>query len=106
MIVARLGTAWRHWPEATKRRLVTETRMAGASVAAVARRNDVSPGLLYAWRRQFGAAVDAGQLALALDDASVAIETRPGGARAGEDRAGLRRGGGRRAVGSPIPGQE
>jgi transposase len=42
----------RRWTPAEKVRLVEESLAAGASVAEVARRHDVHPNLLHAWRRQ------------------------------------------------------
>jgi transposase len=42
----------RRWTPAEKARLVEESLAAGASVAEVARRHDVHPNLLHAWRRQ------------------------------------------------------
>jgi len=42
----------RRWTLAEKARIVEESLAAGASVAEVARRHDVHPNLLHAWRRQ------------------------------------------------------
>jgi transposase len=42
----------RRWTAAAKARIVEESLAAGASVAEVARRHDVHPNLLHAWRRQ------------------------------------------------------
>src|SRR6266849_8505929 len=42
----------RRWTPAAKARIVEESLAAGASVAEVARRHDVHPNLLHAWRRQ------------------------------------------------------
>ncbi len=42
----------RRWTTAEKLRIVEESLAGGASVAAVARRNDVHPNLVHAWRRQ------------------------------------------------------
>ncbi len=44
----------RRWSEAEKRRLVAETFAPGATVAQVARRNEVAESCLYIWRKQFG----------------------------------------------------
>jgi transposase len=46
----------RSWTEEQKRALVAEAFAPGAVVLDVARRTDVSPTLLYRWRREFGAA--------------------------------------------------
>jgi transposase len=42
----------RRWTSAEKLRIVEESLACGAGVAAVARRNDVHPNLIHAWRRQ------------------------------------------------------
>jgi transposase len=42
----------RRWTEAEKLRLVEETLAAEANIAEIARRHDVHPNLLHAWRRQ------------------------------------------------------
>src|SRR6266852_473034 len=42
----------RRWTAAEKLRIVEESLAAEASVAEVARRHDVHPNLLHAWRRQ------------------------------------------------------
>ena len=43
----------RRWSEADKRRIVAESYAPGATVAAVARRNDLNANLLFDWRRKF-----------------------------------------------------
>jgi transposase len=45
----------RKWSDEAKRRIVAESYAGDASIAAVAMRNGVSPGLLFNWRRQLGA---------------------------------------------------
>lgn len=42
----------RRWDVETKARLVAESFEPGSSVSEVARRNDISPSLLFLWRRQ------------------------------------------------------
>jgi transposase len=42
----------RRWTQAEKLRLVEETLAAEANIAEIARRHDVHPNLLHAWRRQ------------------------------------------------------
>jgi transposase len=42
----------RRWSAAEKLRLVAESISAGSSVAEFARRHDIHPNLLHAWRRQ------------------------------------------------------
>ncbi len=42
----------RRWSRDEKMRILTESLEPGAKVAEVARRNDVAPSVLFAWRRQ------------------------------------------------------
>ncbi len=42
----------RSWADEEKRRIVGETLLPGASVAAVAQRHDINANLLFSWRRQ------------------------------------------------------
>ncbi|WP_198024807.1 transposase, partial [Bradyrhizobium sp. Cp5.3] len=42
----------RRWSTDAKGTIVAESFAPGASVSAVARRHDISPGLLFLWRRQ------------------------------------------------------
>ena len=42
----------RSWADEEKRRIVEETLLPGASVAAVAQRHDINANLLFSWRRQ------------------------------------------------------
>jgi transposase len=55
------GTAcWRHWSTEQKLRIIEESFEPGETVSSVARRNGVTPNLLYRWRRllsEGGAAV-------------------------------------------------
>jgi transposase len=50
----------RRWPEAVKRQIVAETRMAGASVSVVARRHDVNANQVFTWRRHYETRLPAG----------------------------------------------
>ena len=43
----------RKWSEADKRRIVAESYAPGATVTAVAKRNDVRANLVFDWRRRF-----------------------------------------------------
>jgi transposase len=70
----------RRWPEALKRRIVSETREPGASVSVVARRYDVNANQLFKWRRQYEA-TPAGGTSL------VPVALRPADIGAGSDRA-------------------
>ena len=55
------GTARRRtWSSREKARLVTESLEPGASVSQIARRNGVSPGQLFTWRRDAKASASAG----------------------------------------------
>lgn len=47
----------RRWDAETKARIVAESFVAGCGVSEVARRHDISPSLLFLWRRQAAAAV-------------------------------------------------
>ena len=58
------GGCRRYWPAAEKLRIVEET-LGGESVSSVARRNGVSPNLLYRWRRLM---LEGGATAVGNDD--------------------------------------
>lgn len=58
------GGRRRYWPAAEKLRIVEET-LGGESVSSVARRNGVSPNLLYRWRRLM---LEGGATAVSNDD--------------------------------------
>jgi transposase len=45
----------RRWSDDQKREIVSESLQPGAAALAVARRHGISSGLLYTWRRTFGA---------------------------------------------------
>ena len=53
----------RRWTTAEKLRLVKETLTPEANIAAIARRHDVHPNLLHAWRRQARTRLLAGEVA-------------------------------------------
>jgi transposase len=53
----------RCWTTAEKLRLVKETLAPEANIAAIARRHDVHPNLLHAWRRQAQTGLLAGEVA-------------------------------------------
>ena len=65
----------RQYSEASKRQMVAETQLPGASVSIVARRHDVNSNQLFRWRRQLlpKAAVESG--------AMVPVEIAPDGGR-------------------------
>ena len=50
--VAIAGHKRRRWTTAEKAQIAGESLTAGASVAEVARRHDINPNLIYAWRHQ------------------------------------------------------
>ena len=54
----------RQYSEASKRQMVAETQLPGASVSTVARRHDVNSNQLFGWRRQLlpKAAVESGAM--------------------------------------------
>jgi transposase len=72
----------RRWSNESKSRIVVESYAAGAIVADVARRHDISPQHLFAWRK----AARVGRLTLPADDAAmfvpVVTESRHDGAAA------------------------
>jgi transposase len=77
----------RRWPEALKRRIVSETLEPGSSVSIVARRHDVNANQLFRWRRAM-LATSAG----ALEGGAVLpvrIVPEEGGGRRPADRAGV-----------------
>ena len=59
----------RRWSDAEKGRIVAESFAAGAVVSEVARRHEISPQHLFAWRK----AARAGQLALPADAAAMFV---------------------------------
>src|SRR5438445_9736380 len=75
----------RQYSEASKRQMVAETQLPGASVSTVARRHDVNSNQLFRWRRQLlpKAVVESG--------AMVPVEIAPdeGGRPRRTDREGV-----------------
>lgn len=53
----------RRWPDAVKRRIVSEARESGASVSVVARRHDLNANQLFAWCRRYGDGAAIGEIA-------------------------------------------
>jgi transposase len=74
----------RQYSEASKRQMVAETQLPGASVSIVARRHDVNSNQLFRWRRQLlpKAVVESGTM--------VPVEIAPDGGRPRRtDREGI-----------------
>ena len=59
----------RRWSDKDKGRIVAESYAPGAVVSEIARRHEISPQHLFAWRK----AARNGQLALAADEAAVFV---------------------------------
>jgi transposase-like protein len=59
----------RRWSDEDKGRIVAESYAPGAVVSEIARRHEISPQHLFAWRK----AARNGQLALAADEAAVFV---------------------------------
>jgi transposase len=83
----------RRWTRAEKARIIEESLASETSVAEVARRHDVHPNLLHAWRRQArtGTLVrgrDAGIVPAGSDFAPLVIASDGGVARATRSDAG------------------
>ena len=57
------GRERRRWTGAEKLRIVAESRLTGLSIADFARRHDVHPNLVHAWRRQ----AQTGELSVVTD---------------------------------------
>ena len=62
--VGTVGKGRRRWTVAEKARIAEESLAAGGSAAGVARRYDINPSLIYAWRRQ----LRSGELRVAGND--------------------------------------
>ena len=75
----------RQYSEASKRQMVAETQLPGASVSTVARRHDVNSNQLFRWRRQLlpKAVVESGAMV------PVAIAPDEGGRPRRTDREGV-----------------
>src|SRR5262252_4892807 len=84
------ATKRRQYSEASKRQMVAETQVPGASVSIVARRHDVNSNQLFRWRRQLlpKAVVESGAM---LPVAIAADGGRPddGGRARRTDRDGV-----------------
>lgn len=48
-----VGEARRRWSDDEKRAIVAETFRDGRTVASVARRHELNPSMLFAWRKQY-----------------------------------------------------
>ena len=66
------------WTEQQKRRIVADSRVAGASIQDVARRHGVRPNLLSAWRRQAAKPKVTAKAQFASVRVSAAIPAREG----------------------------
>ena len=66
------------WTGQQKRRIVADSRVAGASIQEVAHRHGVRPSLLSAWRRQGGKPKGAAKAQFAAVRVSAAIPVREG----------------------------
>ena len=66
------------WTEQQRRRIVADSRVAGASIQEVAHRHGVRPNLLSAWRRQTGKPKVAAKAQFAAVRVSAAIPAREG----------------------------
>ena len=69
------GPARRRWTAEAKARIVAESLVAGANVAAVARRLGLLPQQLYAWRRRLGDRLEVGDGAAFVP--AMLVEARP-----------------------------
>lgn len=88
MDVIPAGPARRHWPEETRARIVAESMEPGANVSDVARRNDILPQQLYAWRRAAKERMEAGRGAAFVP--AVVEERRPPSCATSVDCADIR----------------
>ena len=66
------------WTEQQRRRIVADSRVAGASIQEVARRHGVRANLLSAWRRQAGKPKVAAKAQFAAVRMSAALPPAPG----------------------------
>src|SRR5258705_2734928 len=68
----------RRWTSEQKLQIVGESLAAGAKVAAVARRHDVHPNLIYGWRRQMRNGVLSASPAGGVQFVPVTVAAAPG----------------------------
>jgi transposase len=87
----------RRWSDEQKREIVSESLQPGAAALAVARRHGISSGLLYTWRRKFGAA----PMASSSDFVPVAVIGEPPAAEQQRQSSRPESGG---AIGIELPG--
>lgn len=89
----------REWSDEEKTRIVAESAAPGSNISAVARRHDVSRGLLTVWRR--GAGVTSGEDCgrSTVPDAAVFVPVEVGG-----DEACAGRRAGRARISVALPG--
>ena len=66
------------WTEQQRRRIVADSRVAGASIQEVAHRHGVRPNLLSAWRRQAAKPKVAAKARFAAVRVSAALPLAPG----------------------------
>ena len=77
----------RRWSVEDKLRLVAESGTPGASVSEVARRNDLSPGLLFTWRRMAAGRAARSSKSVALVQVHVGEAAPPAAVRERRPRA-------------------
>jgi transposase len=80
----------RRWSAEEKARIVAETTRPGARVTDVARRHEVSRGLLYTWRREACAAALPDLVPIVMEVPAVPASTAPVGEQVGKNAALVR----------------
>ncbi len=70
--IAIITGGGRRWSAAYKLRIMEETMYEGESISAVARRNGVTPNLLYCWRKLM---FEGGRIAVAEDNSVTGNKT-------------------------------